>query len=39
MVGHHLFAADADPEDARRAWQTWLARLFDPSVGDGAVSG
>ena len=39
MVGHHLFAGDVDPEDARRAWQTWLTRLFDPSVGDGAVSG
>jgi len=28
-VGHHIFAAGVDQEDAARAWQTWLTRLFE----------
>jgi hypothetical protein len=28
-VGHHLYAGDGDPEEAERAWQGWLARLFE----------
>ncbi|WP_422773008.1 hypothetical protein ACN28C_08650 [Plantactinospora sp. WMMC1484] len=32
VVTHHLFGAEADPEDAERAWQDWLTRLpVDPS--------
>jgi uncharacterized protein YndB with AHSA1/START domain len=27
-VGHHLFADDADQDQAERAWQAWLAKLF-----------
>jgi uncharacterized protein YndB with AHSA1/START domain len=27
-VGHHLFAGDVDQEEAERAWQAWLSRLF-----------
>ncbi|MEH1166293.1 SRPBCC domain-containing protein [Micromonospora sp. CPCC 205539] len=27
VVGHHLFAADADPAATERAWQTWLSEL------------
>jgi uncharacterized protein YndB with AHSA1/START domain len=27
-VGHHLFAGDVDQEEAERAWQAWLGRLF-----------
>ena len=38
MVGHHLFADDADADGARRAWQTWLMRLFGASVGGVAPS-
>jgi uncharacterized protein YndB with AHSA1/START domain len=38
MVGHHLFADDADAEGARRAWQAWLMRLFGASVGGAAAS-
>jgi hypothetical protein len=38
MVGHHLFADDADAEEARRAWQTWLMRLFGASAGGAAAS-
>jgi hypothetical protein len=29
-VGHHLFA-DVDAEEAERAWQAWLSRVFDAS--------
>jgi hypothetical protein len=29
-VGHHLFS-DVDPEEAERAWQAWLSRVFDAS--------
>jgi hypothetical protein len=29
-VGHHLFA-DVDPEEAERAWQAWLRRVFEAS--------
>jgi hypothetical protein len=36
MVGHHLFADDADAEGARRGWQNWLMRLFGAS--DGVVA-
>jgi hypothetical protein len=27
-VGHHLFADAADQDQAERAWQDWLAKLF-----------
>jgi len=27
VLGHHLFAPDADPTHAEPAWQTWLAQL------------
>jgi len=27
-VGHHLYADDADTQEAERAWQAWLSRLF-----------
>ena len=27
-VGHHLYADDADAQEAERAWQAWLSRLF-----------
>jgi uncharacterized protein YndB with AHSA1/START domain len=27
-VGHHLYAAGADGEQAEQAWQTWLGRVF-----------
>ena len=27
-VGHHLFAEDMNGEEARKAWQAWLIRLF-----------
>jgi uncharacterized protein YndB with AHSA1/START domain len=30
-VGHHLYADDVDPEEAERAWQAWLSRLFEAS--------
>ena len=39
MVGHHLFAGGVDQKDAEDAWRSWLARLFDPSGGDGGASG
>ena len=29
-VGHHLFS-DVDPEEAERAWQAWLSRVFETS--------
>ena len=29
-VGHHLFS-DVDPEEAERAWQAWLSRVFEAS--------
>jgi hypothetical protein len=29
-VGHHLFA-DVDAEEAERAWQAWLRRVFEAS--------
>jgi uncharacterized protein YndB with AHSA1/START domain len=28
VAGHHLFATDVDPEQATRAWQSWLTQLF-----------
>jgi hypothetical protein len=28
-VGHHLFGGDVDQEEAERAWQAWLSRLFE----------
>jgi uncharacterized protein YndB with AHSA1/START domain len=37
MVGHHLFSAGVDQEEAERGWRDWLTRLFDPS-GGGAAS-
>ena len=27
-VGHHLFAEGVDRQEAERAWQSWLDRLF-----------
>ena len=27
-VGHHLYADGADADEAERAWQAWLGRLF-----------
>ena len=27
-VGHHLYADDADAQEAERAWQAWLGRRF-----------
>jgi len=30
-AGHHLFSGDVDPTEAERAWQRWLARLFQTS--------
>ena len=32
MVGHHLYAEDADKEAAERAWRSWLDDVF---VGPG----
>lgn len=28
VAAHHLFAPDADPDHAGRAWKTWLSRLL-----------
>ncbi|MEV7970089.1 SRPBCC domain-containing protein [Sphaerisporangium sp. NPDC088356] len=28
VLGHHIFAEDADPKDAEQAWQNWLVKLF-----------
>ena len=28
-VGHHLYSGDADQQEAERAWQAWLAGLFE----------
>ncbi len=30
-MGHHLFAHDLDPDEAERAWQAWLGRVFPAS--------
>jgi uncharacterized protein YndB with AHSA1/START domain len=30
-VGHHLYSGDVDPDEAERAWQVWLSRLFQAS--------
>jgi hypothetical protein len=27
-VGHHLFVEGVDRQEAERAWQSWLDRLF-----------
>jgi uncharacterized protein YndB with AHSA1/START domain len=34
-VGHHLFAGDVDQEEAERAWQAWLSRLFGANQDTG----
>jgi uncharacterized protein YndB with AHSA1/START domain len=39
MVGHHLFASDADQEKAESAWASWLERVFGRSGGDAGASG
>ena len=31
VLGHHLYADDADAEGAERAWQAWLGRLLGPN--------
>jgi hypothetical protein len=28
VAGHHLFAEDADPDQAQRAWQAWLSKTL-----------
>lgn len=28
VVGHNIFSGDVDQEEAQRAWQSWLTRLF-----------
>ena len=28
IAAHHLFGADAEPDQARRAWEAWLGRTF-----------
>ncbi|MFZ0190900.1 MAG: SRPBCC domain-containing protein [Streptosporangiaceae bacterium] len=28
IAAHHLFAADAEPDQARQAWETWLSRTL-----------
>ena len=30
-VGHHLYGDDVDQQEAERAWQAWLSRLFETS--------
>jgi hypothetical protein len=30
-VGHHLYGDDVDGDEAERAWQAWLERLFTTS--------
>jgi hypothetical protein len=30
-VGHHLYADGVDADEAERAWQAWLGRLFQTS--------
>lgn len=31
VAAHLLFTGDADPGDAARAWESWLARVLDPA--------
>jgi uncharacterized protein YndB with AHSA1/START domain len=38
FAGHHLFAADPDPDETERAWQGWLDRLFEASERPGGTS-
>ena len=28
MVGHHIFSADVDPQEAEQAWASWMTRVF-----------
>ena len=28
IAAHHLFAADAEPDQARQAWEAWLSRTL-----------
>jgi hypothetical protein len=28
IAAHHLFAADAEPGQARQAWEAWLSRTL-----------
>jgi hypothetical protein len=28
VLGHHVFAEDADQEQVEAAWRSWLSRLF-----------
>jgi hypothetical protein len=28
VIGHHVFSAGVDREQAERAWRAWLSRLF-----------
>ncbi|WP_405147368.1 SRPBCC domain-containing protein [Sphaerisporangium sp. NBC_01403] len=28
VIGHHLFADEADPKEAEQAWEDWLGKLF-----------
>jgi uncharacterized protein YndB with AHSA1/START domain len=37
-VGHHLYGGGVDQEEAERAWQGWLTRLF-PTPGQGGRRG
>ncbi len=32
MAAHELFAADADPIRARRAWEAWLSQAIAPAL-------
>lgn len=32
MAAHHLFAEDADPDQAQRAWEAWLARTLSVTI-------
>jgi uncharacterized protein YndB with AHSA1/START domain len=34
MVGHHLFDAGVDQNQAESAWRSWLGRLFDVAATD-----
>lgn len=31
VAAHQLFSGDTDPDQAARAWESWLARVLDPA--------
>ena len=31
VAAHQLFSADADPDHALSAWESWLARVLNPN--------